>query len=81
MVTITIKNIPEELYERLKENAKANHRSINSEVILAIKLSLMRPRVENVEAFLKRARRIRELTRGYRATAREIEDAINEGRP
>ena len=81
MVTITVKNIPEELYEKLKENAKSNNRSINSEVIFALKLSALRPKITDVNAFLARARQIRELTSGYRATTREIEKAINEGRP
>ncbi|NBD34139.1 MAG: Arc family DNA-binding protein, partial [Cyanobacteria bacterium] len=30
--TITVKNLPDDIYERLKEAAKANQRSINSEV-------------------------------------------------
>ncbi len=33
MVAITVKNIPAELYERVKERAKTNHRSINNELI------------------------------------------------
>ena len=36
MVTLTIKNIPEELYERLKIQAKINHRSINKEVCTSL---------------------------------------------
>jgi len=36
MPTITVKNIPDELYERLKEVASANRRSINSEIIISI---------------------------------------------
>ena len=81
MATITVKNIPDTLYEELKSSAKANHSSINSEVIFAIKLALLRPNVQNVDAFLERARKIRELTSGYRATTEEIEQAINTGRP
>ena len=80
MATITIKNIPDDIYAKLKENAKTNQRSVNSEVILAIKLSLLRPKVVDVEAFLERTRKIRELTAGYKATPQEIDDAINEGR-
>jgi plasmid stability protein len=79
MATITVKNIPDNLYRKLKESAKENHRSMNSEVILAIKLSVFRKKVEDVDAFLEQARKIRELTAGYRATAEEIEEAINAG--
>ena len=33
MATITLKNIPERVYTRLKELAKLRHRSLNSEII------------------------------------------------
>jgi len=33
MATVTLKNIPDELYERLKATAQAHRRSINSELI------------------------------------------------
>lgn len=33
MTTITLKNIPERVYSRLKELAKLRHRSLNSEII------------------------------------------------
>jgi antitoxin FitA len=36
MPSITVKNIPEDLYKRLKLRAAANHRSINSEIIVCI---------------------------------------------
>ncbi|MGD8780176.1 MAG: hypothetical protein PVH88_14575 [Ignavibacteria bacterium] len=36
MSTITIKNIPKNLYEKLKLNAAVNRRSINNEVIYCI---------------------------------------------
>jgi hypothetical protein len=32
--TITVKNIPDELYDLLKQSAEANHHSINSEIIV-----------------------------------------------
>ena len=40
MVSFTLKNIPAELYEMLKHQAKINHRSINSEIIFILKKSL-----------------------------------------
>lgn len=40
MASFTIKNIPAELYEMLKHQAKINHRSMNSEVIFTLKKAL-----------------------------------------
>jgi hypothetical protein len=36
MKTLTVKSMPLELYERLKLSAKANHRSLNNEIIVCI---------------------------------------------
>ena len=36
MATLTIKNIPDDLYEELKQRAATNRRSINNEVIMLI---------------------------------------------
>jgi plasmid stability protein len=78
MATITVKNIPEDIYELLKESAKANHRSINSEVIVAIKMAVMRRPID-VQDNLERARKIRELT-SYYITDEKLTKFKNEGR-
>ena len=39
--TITLKGIPDDVYERLKASASVNHRSLNSEVIACIEATLM----------------------------------------
>jgi plasmid stability protein len=36
MATLTIKNIPDELYEQLKQSASRHRRSVNSEVIVCL---------------------------------------------
>ena len=36
MATITVKNIPNDLYKKLKETASSHRRSINNEVIYYI---------------------------------------------
>ena len=36
MPTLTLKNIPDELYKQLKTIAKANHRSLDSEILYCI---------------------------------------------
>jgi plasmid stability protein len=79
MVAITVKNIPVELYERVKERAKTNHRSINNELITILEQSLL-PTPINVTEALERTRRIRELTAHYVITDKEITRMKNEGR-
>lgn len=40
MSTVTIKNIPEKLHQKLKRNASRNHRSLNSELIACLENSV-----------------------------------------
>ena len=80
MVAITVKNIPEPLYARVKERAKANHRSINNELITIIEQSVMLQPIDLAET-LERTRRIRELTAHYVITDDELTRLKNEGRP
>ncbi len=40
MATLTVKNLPDDLYERLKSSAKEKRRSINAEAIVRIEESL-----------------------------------------
>ena len=79
MVTLTIKNIPEQIYERIKTQAKANHRSINGEILSILEQAISLPPID-VQATLESARKVRELTASYTITADEIEKMINEGR-
>jgi plasmid stability protein len=78
MATITVKNIPDDIYEKLKEAAKENHRSVNSEVILLIKMAVMRRPID-VAAVLEGARQIRESI-SYYITDEELTKFKNEGR-
>lgn len=80
MTTITIKNIPPVLYERIKQKAKANRRSINNEIITILEQGLAVRSPAEVSELLESARKIRELTARYTLTDEEIEKAINEGR-
>jgi plasmid stability protein len=79
MTTITIKNIPDDLYEMLKRSAELNHRSINSEIIICIERAVRSQNVDP-EAILSRARRLREITAGYRISDEEFNQAKNTGR-
>ncbi len=79
MVTITIKNIPPEVYERLKVQAKKNRRSINGEVISIIEKAVSIPPID-VKETLERTRKLRELTAHYVITNEELTRWKNEGR-
>lgn len=57
MLTLTIKNIPPDLYERLKASAQMHRRSINSEVITRLEEVLRSKRVAP-DIFLSRAEAI-----------------------
>ena len=82
MPSITIKNIPDDLYEELKVAAKHHRRSINNEVIMMLEEKLV-PQKTSREELLERARQCREMTRelGVYVTEEEIDEAINQGRP
>ena len=52
MATVTIKNLPDDLYELIKQNAASNHRSINGEIIFRLERSLKYK--EEADKFLER---------------------------
>ena len=80
MPTLTVKNIPEDLYEQLKESAATNRRSLNREIIACIEKAISSRRVEPAQ-MLARARVLREKTAPYRMTNEKFNQAKNEGRP
>jgi len=43
MVTLTLKNIPDDLHQRLKESAERNRRSLNSEILVRLEGALSAP--------------------------------------
>jgi plasmid stability protein len=79
MATVTVKNIPDELYERLKTVAEINRRSINSEIIVCIENAVASRRI-NPDEVLENARRLRQLTAGHRISDEEFNQAKTEGR-
>ncbi|GAB4355928.1 MAG: hypothetical protein Kow0060_08250 [Methylohalobius crimeensis] len=78
--TITLKNIPDDLYRRLKETAKAHHRSINGEVIVCLEQALLPTRLTGSEQ-IARARQLRSGLKPGDFKADEISRAIDQGRP
>jgi len=79
MSTLTIKNVPADLYERLKESASANRRSIDSEVIVCLECALYSQKIDPTE-LLARARVLREKSAGYVMSDDELADAKRERR-
>lgn len=80
MATLTIKNIPDELHERLKERAKQHRRSINSEVIVCLEQVLGAAPLDRT-ALLASIRASRKATSGIFITDEDLRIAKNEGRP
>ena len=80
MPSITVKNIPPDLYERLKQSARANRRSVNGEIIVCIERAVSPQRVDP-EVVIARARKLRERTATYRITDEDLSAAKGAGRP
>jgi len=78
--TLTLKNIPDAVYERLKRAAEAHRRSMNSEAIVCLEAVLLPSRVTPDER-LARARDLRAPLQGGLFSAREIDELKREGRP
>lgn len=79
MRAITLKGIPDDLYERLKKRARDERRSINSEILICIERALDEADI--------RTGSVREVAAEYRAKTRRfplndsiIDRAKNEGR-
>jgi len=79
MPAITLKNIPEELYAKIKKSAEMNFRSINSEILFRLKSSIsqQKPEASNLLSqihAIHRKIKIPVLTNNF------IDKAKNEGR-
>ena len=79
MPSLTIKNIPDDLFERLKQEARREHRSLNKQIIACLERTLSQPPVDAGER-LERAKQIRALTADIVLTAAEIQQAKGQGR-
>lgn len=78
--TLTLKNIPDALYGRLKLAAETHRRSLNSEAIVCLEAVLMPTRAMPNER-LARARELRATLPQGEFRARDIDTAKREGRP
>jgi antitoxin FitA len=79
MATITIKNIPEAVYQRLKRQAARNRRSVNQQVIACLEHSTGSVPLDPA-AFLARAREIRKLTKGPALNEKRLKEFKTAGR-
>jgi plasmid stability protein len=78
MAKLTIKDLPDSLYEKLKSQAHANRRSIASEVTVLLERALGE-RATPEEELLQRAKRLRDRT-PTRLTEERRREAFRRGR-
>ncbi len=81
MRAITVKNIPDDLYQRLKQSAAENRRSLNSEILVCMERTVQSQKHESVNDILARARKIRQKTGGTLLTDRKFNKMKTAGRP
>lgn len=79
MATLTIKNVPDELHQRLKESAAQHRRSINSEAITCLESALVGKRMDPREFLARVDARRKRMPRAY-FTEEFLRAAKNEGR-
>jgi plasmid stability protein len=77
---MTIKNVPADLYESLKQSALGHGRSINGEAIACLRRALQARRVDP-ERFLARVEALQEGICAPPLTDRILSQAKAEGRP
>jgi len=82
MPVLTIRNVPDDLYAKLKTSAAERRRSVNSEVIECLRVALASRRPRHVEGFLDRAREARATlrARGVQMNLGDLDDAKRGGR-
>ena len=79
MPTLTIKGLPDAVYERLKEQADAHRRSLNGEIIVCLERATSATPVDPA-AWLARARTFREGLNIRPLTDAELRAARRAGR-
>jgi plasmid stability protein len=79
VATLTIKNIPEPLVKRLKQQAAAHRRSLNFEVISYLEQMTHSVPID-VDALLAKARAVRRIPKGIRLNDRLLQDLKTAGR-
>jgi len=80
MPSLTIKNVPPKLYQRLKESARDHRRSINSEVIFYLERAFTSRRVDP-EQFISRLEDLQQHISAPALTDKMLREAKDKGRP
>ena len=78
--TLTLKNIPDEVYDRLRRAAETNRRSLNSEAIVRLEATLVPGKLAPGER-LVRARELRAELGAANFEASDIDACKREDRP
>lgn len=79
MATLTIKNIPDKIYQGLKQQALLHRRSLNSEVIISLEQVLGRKEADP-SAVLSKARKVRAKSVKFHLTEKILVSAKKQGR-
>jgi len=79
MTTLSLKDVPPELHQRLRALAEAHGRSLNKEIIASLERVTAPTRV-NIPQYLSRIARIHQQI-DFEVTLDEIQEAIHVGRP
>ena len=80
MAFLTIRNVPDDLYARLKAQAEASRRSINSEAIECLRFALAPRADRDVNTLVLRARGVHERMKGAYVTNAQLSQAKRRGR-
>ena len=80
MASLNIKNLPQEVYDRLRENAHRNRRSLTREAIVQLEKSLLPVSHRDEEELMRRIRENRGRLNLW-LTDEFLKKAKNEGRP
>jgi antitoxin FitA len=80
MATMTLKNVPDDLYEQLKRRAELHRRSINSEAIVCLERALQSTTI-SPEQLIARAANLRTRVGNLFVTDADLRSARDEGRP
>lgn len=80
MTTLTIKNIPDEIYQNLKQQAALHRRSLNNEVIISLE-QILGEKKPGAITIINKARKLRAKSANYTLTEKILKIAKDQGRP
>lgn len=79
MPTITIRNVPDALHQKLKRRAEAHNRSLNGEILKLLEQSVMGHSSEERRALLDELRREQKRTPPWTIEPEELKREMREG--